>query len=160
MTQERRDPYRILHVHPEADPDVIAAAYRVLARKLHPDKAEGQDASGQRRMAELNWAWTLLRDPERRRAYDRELRFGSGGQPATAGATSQTAARSHGVSRPDAGHDPGATRLDFGRYSGQTLRQILQQDPGYLEWLKRHSSGAPHRDGITQLLREHAARRR
>ena len=159
MSQETRDPYRILHVHPEADADVIAAAYRVLARKLHPDKAADEDPSVQRRMAELNWAWTVLRDPERRRAHDHGVRFGSGAQPPTT-STSESAPRSHGVSRPDAGHDPGATRLDFGRYHGQTLRQILQQDPAYLEWLQRHSSGAPHRDAITQLLRERVTRRR
>ena len=34
---ERRDPYRILQVQPDADPDVMRAAYRVLARKVHPD---------------------------------------------------------------------------------------------------------------------------
>ena len=34
---DRRDPFRILQVQPDADPDVIKAAYRVLARKLHPD---------------------------------------------------------------------------------------------------------------------------
>ena len=34
---ERRDPYRILQVQPDADPDVMQAAYRVLARKAHPD---------------------------------------------------------------------------------------------------------------------------
>jgi curved DNA-binding protein CbpA len=160
MSPAPRDPYRILNVHPEADPDVIAAAYRVLARKLHPDTAEGEDASVERRMAELNWAWTLLRDPERRRAHDRELRFGPSVQPAATGSTAASAPRSHGVPRPDAHHDPGTTRLDFGRYRGLTLRQILQQDAAYLEWLQRHSSGAPHRDAIAQLLREHAARRR
>jgi curved DNA-binding protein CbpA len=43
---ERRDPYRILNVTPGADPDVIRAAYRVLARKLHPDgKAAPLDAA-------------------------------------------------------------------------------------------------------------------
>jgi curved DNA-binding protein CbpA len=160
VSREGRDPYRILHVHPEADPDVIAAAYRVLARKLHPDKAAEGDPVIERRMAELNWAWTLLRDPERRRTYDRDQRFtqrASQGPPPPAPDAQR---RSHGVSRPDADYDPGTVRLDFGRYHGLTLRQILQRDPAYLEWLRRHSSGAPHREAIAQLLREHAARRR
>ncbi|TAM62455.1 MAG: hypothetical protein EPN50_06650, partial [Chloroflexota bacterium] len=36
-----RDLYRILQVHPEADPDVIQAAYRRLARRRHPDAPGG-----------------------------------------------------------------------------------------------------------------------
>jgi curved DNA-binding protein CbpA len=158
MSRDSRDPYRILHVHPDADPDVIAAAYRVLARKLHPDTAADADPIVAARMAELNWAWALLRDPERRQTYDRDQRFStSRRQPA---APADTQERSHGVSRPDPGYDPGTVRLDFGRYQGWTLRQILQRDPAYLEWLRRHSSGAPHREAIAQLLREDATRRR
>jgi curved DNA-binding protein CbpA len=161
VSRRERDPYRILHVDPDADPDVIAAAYRVLARKLHPDTAVEGDPVIERRMAELNWAWTLLRDPERRRTYDRDRRFAQSGRhgppPAPA---AEAEGRSHGVPRPDVDYDPGAVRLDFGRYHGLTLRQILQRDPAYLEWLRRHSSGAPHREAIAQLLREHASRRR
>lgn len=159
MTHQGRDPYRILHVHPEADPDVIAAAYRVLARKLHPDTAAENDPVIARRMAELNWAWALLRDPERRRTYDRDHRFAqsAGLRPASAPDAERP---SPGVPRPDVDYDSGTVRLDFGRYHGLTLRQILQRDPAYLEWLRRHSSGAPHREAIARLLREHAARRR
>ena len=161
MSREERDPYRILHVHPEADPDVIAAAYRVLARKLHPDTASEPDPVIARRMAELNWAWTLLRDPDRRRTYDRDHRFAVGAaQGRSSRSTAGVQPRSAGVPRPDVGYDPGTVRLDFGRYYGLTLRQILERDPAYLEWLRRHSSGAPHREAIAQLLREHAARRR
>ena len=41
---ERRDPYRILQIQPDADPDVVRAAYRVLARKAHPDASAPLDA--------------------------------------------------------------------------------------------------------------------
>ncbi|MGH2467563.1 MAG: J domain-containing protein, partial [Candidatus Limnocylindrales bacterium] len=63
-----RDVYRILQVHPEADPDVIQAAYRRLARRYHPDTPGG---SGER-MAELNAAYAVLNDPVRRADYDRQ----------------------------------------------------------------------------------------
>ncbi len=65
----RRDPYKVLQVDPEADPEVIQAAYRRLARKYHPDVANGPDAAV--RMAAINDAWALLRDPASRAAHDR-----------------------------------------------------------------------------------------
>ena len=63
------DPYKILQVDPEAEDEVIEAAYRRLARKYHPDVAPGPDA--QERMVRINQAWDLLRDPVRRAAVDR-----------------------------------------------------------------------------------------
>lgn len=65
------DPYKTLQVDPEAEDEVIQAAYRRLAQKYHPDVA-GPD--GRERMAAINAAWELLRDPERRAAHDRERR--------------------------------------------------------------------------------------
>ena len=145
---ERRDPYRILHVDPEADPDVIRAAYRVLARKLHPDgKVDAPlDAAAERRMADLNWAYALLRNAEARAAFDIARRYRG---PATS-----AEARTHGASRPDIDYDPGEVRLDFGRYSGWTLREVARRDVEYLRWLSRHASGARHRQAIAVLLRE------
>jgi curved DNA-binding protein CbpA len=64
------DAYKVLQVDPEADPEVIQAAYRRLALKWHPDVADSTEAAA--RMAALNRAWALLGDPERRAAYDRE----------------------------------------------------------------------------------------
>lgn len=161
MSADERDPYRILHVDPEADQDVIAAAYRVLARKLHPDASGATDPGISRRMADLSWAWSLLRDPVRRQTFDRDRRF-TGRRPAAGRAATPSVGepRDHGVPRPDVDHDPGTVRIEFGRYAGSTLREILKRDPAYLEWLRRHSSGAPHRDGIAQLLRERSARSR
>ena len=64
------DPYKILQVDPEAEDEVIAAAYRRLARKYHPDTATGVDARG--RMEAINAAWEVLGDPKRRAALDRQ----------------------------------------------------------------------------------------
>ena len=63
------DPYKTLQVDPEADPDVIQAAYRRLAQKFHPDVARGADAAA--RMTAINRAWEILGNPASRAAYDR-----------------------------------------------------------------------------------------
>ncbi len=64
------DHYKVLQVDSEAEADVIQAAYRRLAQKYHPDVASGTAAAD--RMAAINAAWAVLRDPARRAAYDRE----------------------------------------------------------------------------------------
>jgi hypothetical protein len=46
-------------------------------------------------------------------------------------------------------------RLDFGRYEGWTLGEVVRRDPDYLDWLRRHASGARYRDVIDILLRKH-----
>jgi curved DNA-binding protein CbpA len=66
---EAIDLYKVLQVDPEADPEVIQAAYRRLAQKFHPDVAPGPEAAA--RMTTINRAWSVLRDPGARTAYDR-----------------------------------------------------------------------------------------
>ena len=84
------DPYKILQVDPEAEDEVIAAAYRRLARKYHPDTATGTESSG--RMEAINAAWEVLGDPMRRVAHDRQRaiqaavsRSSAGGSPDAGG---------------------------------------------------------------------------
>src|SRR6476661_8436946 len=64
------NPYKILQVDPEAEDEVISAAYRRLARKYHPDVAPGFEAIA--RMSAINAAWAQLGDPGKRAAYDRQ----------------------------------------------------------------------------------------
>jgi len=64
------DFYRTLRVSPRADEATIKAAYRRLARRVHPDVNPGYGAT--ERMKALNEAYAVLRDPVRRQAYDRE----------------------------------------------------------------------------------------
>ena len=64
-----RSLYDVLGVASSADGEVLRSAFRQRARLLHPD--HGGDAAG---MQELHEAWAILSDPERRSAYDRELR--------------------------------------------------------------------------------------
>ncbi len=64
------DPYETLQVSRKAEAEVIAAAYRSLARKYHPDTNSAPGSS--ERMREINAAYEILRDPARRRIWDRE----------------------------------------------------------------------------------------
>lgn len=66
---ETPDYYQALQVHPSAEPEIIQAAYRRLSLKYHPDvnKSKASEA----RMRELNAAYEVLRDPQKRAAYDR-----------------------------------------------------------------------------------------
>jgi len=136
------DAYRVLQVDPSAEQAVIQAAYRALARKFHPDGVE-PDAH---RMAELNRAYSELRDPERRRRYD----------------VRRSMARSQPIPVADSGgrvdvwtsgratHEP--VVLDFGRYVGWQIPDLARHDPDYLRWLCRHSSGLRFREAIARAL--------
>jgi curved DNA-binding protein CbpA len=208
------DPYKVLQVDPEAEDEVIQAAYRRLAQKYHPDVA-GPD--GAARMASINAAWELLRDPVGRASLDRERRTAASmsgrqaaaSQPATAAPTGRDAAHRSGPTAgqpasprpggsegsqpgPDGvspdwtsgrsssggGYDPSRMRapeglgaagpppgdpsgavLNFGRYAGWSLGEIVRRDPDYIEWLDRMPIGRPHREEIDVLLRK-AGRRR
>jgi hypothetical protein len=60
--------YRTLGVDPQADAVVIRSAYLALIRRFHPDK--GGDEADPDRAREVTAAWDVLRDPQRRAAYD------------------------------------------------------------------------------------------
>jgi curved DNA-binding protein CbpA len=141
-----RDAYSTLFVLRTAPDDVIHAAFRVLARRFHPD-GDQPDAG---RMAEINQAYASIRTADLRRAYDArgDLRpVGPGTAPpppAEDGYFARAAARNGRV-------DP-SPELDFGRYMGWRLADLARHDPTYLRWLARHSSGLRYRREIERLL--------
>lgn len=61
------DYYKTLQVDPDAEPEVVEAAYKRLARKYHPDLNPSSNATA--RMQEINAAYEALRDPTGRAEY-------------------------------------------------------------------------------------------
>ncbi len=67
-----RDLYEILGVARTASDDDIKKAYRSLARKHHPDVVrDGEKADAETRFKEINGAYAILSDPQKRAYYDR-----------------------------------------------------------------------------------------
>src|ERR1043165_4057399 len=65
-----RDPYEVLGVQKNASPAAVKSAFRRLAKKLHPD-ANKQDKKAATKFAELNAAYEILGDDDKRKAFDR-----------------------------------------------------------------------------------------
>lgn len=76
-----QDYYRILDVPENADTQQIKTAYRRLALQYHPDKNEDNVEAAQK-MQQINEAYAVLADPEKRREYDglRQVHGASGAQ--------------------------------------------------------------------------------
>src|SRR5688500_8155389 len=100
MATSVRDPYRTLGVDRKASDEEIKKAYRQLARQYHPDR-NPDDKAAEERFKEVQEAYSILSDPEKRKAYDAGGGvFGSGG------------------------FDPGAFRGNFGGF-GDILSDLF-----------------------------------
>lgn len=76
---EKRDYYEVLGVEKSADAKEIKKAYRKLAMKYHPDKNPG-DKEAEEKFKEINEAYEVLSDEEKRSTYDRFGHDGLNGQ--------------------------------------------------------------------------------
>ena len=77
----QRDYYEVLGVQRTASSDEVKSAFRQLARKYHPDVNKEQNA--EEKFKEINEAYVILSDPDKRAAYDR---FGHAGVNGAGGA--------------------------------------------------------------------------
>jgi curved DNA-binding protein CbpA len=165
-----RNAYSVLGVDRDSDDVAIAAAYRRLARRYHPDIA-GEAATV--RMSAINAAFDLIRTPERRAEYDLQLAADGITMPSTkrwrpkpAEAPRPTASwvpsepRTEWSSDRDgtggAGPPPGrpsGSVLSFGRHVGWSIGEIARADPGYLVWLEERREGRPYLAEIDRTLR-------
>jgi uncharacterized protein (DUF3820 family) len=128
--------HAILQVQPNAEPEVIQAAYRALAKKYHPDRDASHLAA--RRMREINEAYQRIQ-----RGIDARSRR-EAPTPTRRGPSS--------MSTPPPRSSSAGTKLSFGRYNGWTLRDLARHDPDYLRWLSRTASGIGYRTEIYQIL--------
>jgi curved DNA-binding protein CbpA len=153
MASEASDHYRTLQVDPAADLEVIQAAYRVLARRYHPDLSGNDEI-----MKRLNAAWEVLGAAERRAEYDRSRGTTSAG--ANGSSVIHAAPQTPTPRQPAADHagapvgQPSGTKLTYGRYDGWTLGQIALVDPDFLEWLRSVPGGRYLRPEIDAILKE------
>src|SRR3954464_15812948 len=74
------DPYAVPGVHRKVSADVLKNAQGKLAREHHPDRHPG-DASAEEPFKEIQSAYDIVGDPDKRKQYDRGgIFFGSGGR--------------------------------------------------------------------------------
>ncbi len=83
---DKRDYYEVLGVDKNADDAALKKAYRVLAKKYHPDTNPG-DKEAEAKFKEASEAYAVLSDPEKRRQYDQfgHAAFEGGGGPGAGG---------------------------------------------------------------------------
>lgn len=65
------DYYEILEVHPKASQEIIKKAYLTLAKKYHPDTTSYESAYSEQKIKQINEAYAVLSNPDKRSAYDR-----------------------------------------------------------------------------------------
>ncbi|MCR5649610.1 MAG: molecular chaperone DnaJ [Lachnospiraceae bacterium] len=80
MAEQKRDYYEVLGVDKNADEETIKKAYRVLAKKYHPDMNPG-DKNAEAKFKEASEAYAVLSDPQKKAQYDQfgHAAFSQGG---------------------------------------------------------------------------------
>jgi curved DNA-binding protein CbpA len=144
-----RNPYEVLGVPRSASVAQIRAAYLERARRAHPDLV---GVRGLDLMRALNEAWAVLKDAERRAAFD-GTNGGPGSSPINGNAPSGDPDKPFwtGAAGPPPGRPVGSV-LDFGIFAGWSLGEIARRDRGYLMWLRDRQEARELRAEIARLL--------
>jgi len=169
---KERTLYEVLMLHPTATIEVINAVYRVLAKQHHPDHAGPE---GAQEMAQVNEAYAILSNNEKRARYDEIIGISKDGEPvghqrqSMPGATNlkfeggSWSVRAKTEPTPDsaaygeAGPPPRypvakGRVLSFGRYRGWAISQVAAYDRNYVEWLSRTMAGRSYNTELQQVL--------
>ncbi|MGC8735041.1 MAG: J domain-containing protein, partial [bacterium] len=76
MSEDFKDYYAILNIPPNADQELINEAYRKLSSFTHPDRQpEERKKWAEERQKDLNEAYDILKDPEKRKEYDEQYKL-------------------------------------------------------------------------------------
>ncbi len=136
---EFKDYYTVLGVERTADQKAISQAFRRLARQYHPDVNRG-DAQAEARFKEINEAYQVLGDPDRRTKYDQvlEMRGRGGGWEE--------------ILRRAGGRSADGTTTVYGSAEG------LGQFSEFFQQLFGGMGGGPFPGGLDDLLGQRAAR--
>jgi curved DNA-binding protein len=147
---EYKDYYKIMGVERSATQDEIKRAYRKLARKYHPDVSKEADA--EKRFKEVGEAYEVLKDPEKRAAYDQLGANWKNGQDFNAppdwdagfefsgGGFTGGSAQQHDFD----GVDASAYSDFFESLFGRGFQQAGGQQQGYQRQGGFHSKGSDH----------------
>ena len=167
---EYKDYYKIMGVGRDASQDEIKRAYRKLARKYHPDVSKETDAEA--RFKEVNEAYEVLKDPQKRKAYDQlgtqwhagdnftpppgweqGFEFGGGGfTGADSGAFSDFFESLFGMGGHHAG--PGGARRGFrARGQDQHARILIPLEDAYRGVVRTVTLQVPQTDGSGRATR-------
>lgn len=103
------DPYQVLGIAKSADAAAIKRAFRKLAKESHPDR-HGGDVKAKEKFAKINAAYEILKDKDKRAAYDRG-EIDADGNPRFNG-------YNRGAGEGFAGFDPGVFAEAFGGGGG------------------------------------------
>ena len=135
-----RDPYEILGVTKGASPTAVKSAYRRLAKKLHPD-ANKQDKKSATKFAELNAAYEIIGDDDKRKAFDRG-EIDADGKP-----------RFRGFEGAGMGAGMGAGRGPVGSNQDGHFETFTWGSDGFQRGGRR-GAGGPGGGGIDDILKE------
>ncbi|MCS6848051.1 MAG: J domain-containing protein [Anaerolineae bacterium] len=124
---EYKDYYKTLGVDRNADQETIKKAFRKLARQYHPDANKG-DKKAEEKFKEINEAYEVLSDPEKRKLYDRM------------GASYREYQRAGGNPR-DYDWSQWMNGGDFPFGFGQGARRVYEQDIDLGEFIRQMFSG-------------------
>jgi curved DNA-binding protein CbpA len=164
--------YEVLMLHPSATIEVVNAVYRALAKQFHPDHA---GPSGAEKMAQLNEAYAILSNGEKRARYDEiigvadsgavvgharqsmpgatNLKYDSGGWAVRPKEEPTPASAAYGDAGPPPTYPTAAgSVLSFGRYRGWAISQVAAYDRNYIEWLSRTMAGRTYNTELNHIL--------